>query len=139
MKLASVSFRDHKLGWLGALGSIFLVMTALGIHKWWDSFIFRSSPVGGVAGVILHDKWRTQPGVNVIINGSHDDCYIQTLEGNTLAELPGGFCLFLPAGEYFSVGEAVNLYDREFKLKWSRKDLFSTMRPYMTLPETSFG
>lgn len=106
-----------------ALSIILLATIALGLYEWRDSLIIRRSPIGGAAGVILHDRWRAQPGINVIINGSHDGCLIQTLEGKTLAELPGGFCLFLPNGEYFSVGDAVNLYDREFKPRWSRTDL----------------
>lgn len=100
-----------------------LIGTA-GYARWKDSFTHKSGPSQPrKQGTVFFDRWRAQPGLNVVQYLEGGSCQVMNLEGEKLAALPGNYCLFLPGGQYFTVLNGPRLFDKNFNLLWERPDL----------------
>lgn len=89
-----------------------------------DTFRVRTHPSpASEAGTVFFDRWRTQGGVRIATSYDGHGCDVYALNGKKLARFPGGYCLFLPEENYFSVLDGPTLFDREFNIVWSRRDL----------------
>lgn len=89
-----------------------------------DRFKFERGPfISDKSGVVFYDSSRAMPGLNIVNDESMKSCRVIDMVGVEQANLPGGFCIFLPNGDYFASVHGPTLFDREFSQIWSRPDI----------------
>jgi hypothetical protein len=102
-----------------------LVLGALGmaVNNYRDSFILLRNPLNYVvagSGTVFYDQLRTQSGYNIINYYNRNiDCIIESLEGEVVITLPGGFCHIFPDGSLLTFHEGTGvMFDGSGILKW---------------------
>ncbi len=89
-----------------------------------DSIREYRQPFAEGRGVTYHDRWRAQPGYNLVevysVPRGPTRCRVMTLEGVVVLTIPGSNCEILRDGGFVSnFKQELVRRDRDFNLKWS--------------------
>jgi hypothetical protein len=106
---------------------VMIIMTVL-VFVFRDSIAYHSQPLATGQGVVFFDRWRAQPGYNLIeiysVPHGTPRCRIIDMDGKLLMTIPGSNCELLADGGFVSnVNRRLVRYDSQLSVVWEVPDL----------------
>lgn len=118
-----VVFEKKKFG-LFLLGLLVLA----GLYYFRDSLAYKSEPDALGRGVTFYDRWRAQPGYNLVevysVPYGKPRCRLMDMQGQVVLTLPGANCELLQEGGFASnVDQALVKWGKNLKPIWKLENL----------------